>query len=444
MHKSNSKNITSSEPNAHKIERDSHSISRKHISDNALKVMRHLNKSGFDAYLVGGAVRDLLLGKHPKDFDIATNATPEEVRRLFKNARIIGRRFRIVHVLFGREIIEVTTFRGHHDTENNENLAKNSSQTSTQGMLLRDNVFGSIEEDALRRDFTVNALYYSSKDFCVYDFVNALDDIKHKKLRLIGDPAIRFKEDPVRILRALRFAAKLDFQLDKHTYVQIDEHAELLSHIPAARLFDEFGKLFITGHAVKTYNELKQHQLLKFLIYSIDEAIKNPIHEALARQAFINTDERLSQNKSVTPAFIFAVLLWPALNTAKESLKNDDLPTFALIHAAANTVIQKQSQLTSLPKYIQSALKDIWELQERLLHRNGRRAFKTLEHPKFRAAYDFLLLREQAGEIAPGLGDWWTAFQTQTELEREDSVRNLGPAPNNKTKRPRKRKAKKD
>jgi poly(A) polymerase len=427
---------------AHKIERDRHPISRKFISDNALKVMRHLNRSGFEAYLVGGAVRDMMLNLQPKDFDVATNATPEEIRKLFKNARIIGRRFRIVHVLFGKEIIEVTTFRGHHNSQENENHSNHSSLSNDQGMLLRDNVFGSVEEDALRRDFTVNALYYSSKDFCVYDFVNGMQDIQHKTLRLIGDPLMRFKEDPVRILRALRFAAKLQFTLDKDTLAEIDNHADLLSLIPAARLFDEFIKLFISGHAVETYYQLKEHHLLKFLIHSSDNILANPIHEALIQQAFINTDQRLGIGKSINTGFIFSVLLWPALCKAKAEFEQDNLTPFAALQAAAQSVLQEQSQLTSLPKHIQTGIKEIWELQDRLENRHGRRAFKLLEHPKFRAAYDFLLLREEVGEIESGLGEWWTSFQIQDETAREQSVRDLGASTSNRQKKPRKRKAK--
>ncbi len=449
---SKNKPVTVSNPNsshdhihilkAHKIERDQHPISRKFISENALKVMRHLNRSGFEAYLVGGAVRDMMLNKQPKDFDVATNATPEEIRKLFKNARIIGRRFRIVHVLFGKEIIEVTTFRGHHNAQENENHGTHSSMSNDQGMLLRDNVFGSIEEDALRRDFTVNALYYSSKDFCVYDFVNGIDDIHNKTLRLIGDPLMRFKEDPVRILRALRFAAKLQFTLDKDTLAEIDSHADLLTHIPAARLFDEFIKLFISGHAVDTYYQLKEHHLLKFLIYSSDIMFSNPIHEALIKQAFINTDQRLGIGKSINTGFIFSVLLWPALCHAKAEFERENMTPFAALQAAANRVIHEQSQLTSLPKHIQTGIKEIWELQDRLTNRYGRRAFKLLEHPKFRAAYDFLLLREEVGEAEPVLGEWWTLFQTMDESEREQAVRDLGTSTANRQKKPRKRKAK--
>lgn len=389
--------------------------------------MRHLNKSGFQAYLVGGAVRDMLLEKLPKDFDIATDATPEEIRRLFRNARIIGRRFRIVHVLFGQEVIEVTTFRGHHNAEETAGGSKQASMTNDHGMLLRDNVYGSVEEDALRRDFTINALYYSLEDFCVYDFVNGMDDIKHKRLRLIGDPAIRFKEDPVRMLRALRFTAKLGFSIDEATLAEIDTHAELLNLIPPARLFDEFSKLFITGHAVETYIQLKQHGLLGYLLSSHHALVENPVYEALAHQAFINTDLRLKSGKSVTPGFIFAVLLWPSFCQARQHLEQQNMPAFTAIHAAAEQVMQAQGRHTAMPKYVQSTVKDIWELQERLTQRQGKRAFKAFEHPRFRAGYDFLLLREQVQEIPPGLGEWWTQFQLQDDNERVSTAHDAPP-----------------
>jgi len=437
-----SSNPLSSSNIAHRIERDKHPISRKFISEHALKVMRHLNNSGFESYLVGGAVRDLLLNKRPKDFDVATNATPEEIRKLFKNARIIGRRFRIVHVLFGREVIEVTTFRGHHPQDEEQPNNKHTSLTNDQGMLLRDNVFGSVEEDALRRDFSVNALYYSSKDFCVYDYTNGIEDLKKQELRLIGDPAQRFKEDPVRILRALRFAAKLQFTIEPSTYEQIDGHAELLSLIPAARLYDEFSKLFLSGFAFASYTQLKQHEMLKYLISSHEIFSTIGTYEKLIIQGLLNTDDRIQQNKSINPAFLFSVLLWPSFLQAQQQFLQEQVPIFAAMQLAASRVLDEQSRLTSLPKHIQSTIKEIWELQERLSHRHGRRAFKTFEHPKFRAGYDFLLLREQVGEIPPSLGQWWTDFQTQTENEREEAVRQLGASPLNRNKKPRKRKAK--
>ncbi len=437
------KNITKSPTNfnANKIERERHPISRRDISDNALKVMKRLSNAGYESFLVGGAVRDMMLGKHPKDFDVATDATPEEVRKLFKNARIIGRRFRIVHVLFGREIIEVTTFRGHHDA-NDDNNCKNTSAASEHGMLLRDNVFGSVEEDALRRDFSVNALYYSSKDFCVYDFANGVNDIHDKILRLIGDPDTRFKEDPVRILRAIRFAAKLGFTIEKSTEAIIKPDAELLKNIPPARLFDEFLKLFVSGHAIETYEQLKKYELLHYLIRSSNLIINNSQNERFILQALQNTDDRISIGKSVTPAFIYATFLWPSLCNVKAEFEKDGLPALAATHAAANIIIQQQAPATTIPKRIQVTMKEIWELQIRLNNRTGGRAYKLLEHPKFRAAYDFLLLREQVGEIEPGLGEWWTQFQIQNDSERQQSLSQLSGGLGNRKRKPRKRKPK--
>lgn len=427
-------------PDAHRIERDHHSISRRNISDNALKVMKRLSLAGYEAFLVGGAVRDMMLDKHPKDFDVATNATPEEIRKLFKNARIIGRRFRIVHVLFGREIIEVTTFRGHHDAIDKNNC-NNSSVTNEDGMLLRDNVFGSIEEDALRRDFSVNALYYSSKDFCVYDFANGVSDINNKIIRLIGDSDARFKEDPVRILRAIRFAAKLNFTIIKSTEVLITADAELLKNIPPARLFDEFLKLFVSGYALETYYQLKKYNLLPYLIHSNDLITNNIQNEKFIIQALSNTDDRIRIGKSITPAFIYAIFLWPSLCKIKTNLEKDGLPSLAATHTSAHIVLQQQASITSIPKRIQITIKEIWELQTRLNNRTGGRALKMLEHPRFRAAYDFLLLREQVGEIASGLGEWWTQFQNQNDTEKDQSIKQLFVSTDDKRKqKPRKRK----
>ena len=401
--------------------------------------MKRLDGAGFEAFLVGGAVRDMMLGKQPKDFDVATDATPEEVRKLFKNARIIGRRFRIVHVMFGREIIEVTTFRGHHD--NNGNHCKNSSAASEHGILLRDNVYGSVEEDALRRDFTVNALYYSCKDFCVYDFTNGVSDIEKKVLRLIGDPDTRFKEDPVRILRAIRFAAKLGFTIDQTTEEIIGPDAELLKKISPARLFDEFLKLFVNGHAVETYEQLKKYGLLQYLICAWKQILESPKREAFVIQALKNTDDRIKSDKSVTPAFIYAAFLWPSLCSIREEFEQDGLPPLAATHAAANIAFQQQAPATAIPKRIQATIKEIWELQVRLNNRTGGRAFKLLAHPRFRAAYDFLLLREQVNELEPGLGEWWTQFQVQNDSERQQSLGKLANSQPGKPKRkPRKRK----
>ncbi len=400
------------------IPRDKHPVSRKLISINALKVMQRLNQSGFQAYLVGGAVRDALLGKKPKDFDVGTDATPEQIRKLFKNARIIGRRFQIIHIRYGREIIEVTTFRGNHD-----NTEQNSSQQSSandHGMLLRDNVFGTVEEDAQRRDFTVNAFYYSCENFAVYDFAQGMQDIEQRKIRLIGDPAKRYKEDPVRILRAVRFCAKLDFTLEKETEAAIAEHAALLDKIPAARRFDELLKLFISGYSVNTYHQLNQHHLMPYLLHQHQVFNDDGIWQKFIQQALINTDQRLNSGKSITPAFLLAVFLWPTVKEMMTFFEADDFPAMPALHAAANKAIAQQTLKTSIPKRFQTTMKEIWELQLRLPHTQGKRAQKNYEHPRFRAAYDFLLLREQAGEIDAGLGEWWTQHQIDNPKPQQE------------------------
>ncbi len=397
------------------IPRDEHDISRRLFSDSALKVLYRLHNAGFDAYLVGGCLRDALLGKTPKDFDVATNATPEELRDLFRNSRIIGRRFRIVHVRFGREIIEVTTFRGRPGDDHGEHL----SQQSEHGLLLRDNVWGNIEEDALRRDFTVNALYYNIADFSLHDWANGIDDIEHRVLRLIGDPATRYREDPVRMLRAVRFAAKLDFTMAPATEAPLREMAPLLLQIPPARLFEEVLKLFLSGYAEQTFHRLREYGLFAMLFPEAEEAIEElPWAEPLILHALANTDARIQQERPVTPAFLFAALLWPGVHLRTRQLDAEGMPPIPAQQTATQQAISRQLQHTSIPKRFSLPMRDIWDLQQRLPRRRGKRAFQTREHPRFRAAYDFLLLREAAGEIAPGLGDWWTAFQEGDEHQQ--------------------------
>jgi poly(A) polymerase len=413
--------------------RDQHNVSRSAISEPAKKVLGRLDNAGYEAYLVGGGVRDILLGGQPKDFDIATNATPEQVHELFRNSRLIGRRFRIVHVLFGREVIEVTTFRGNAaDADEDDD---DDRRTSEHGLLLRDNVYGSMEEDALRRDFTVNALYYCIGDFTVVDFANGMDDLKKRQMRLIGDPETRYREDPVRMLRAIRFAAKLGFTIERNTEEPIRQLAPLLTHIPPARLFEEVLKLFSAGYGEATYDLLTRYGLLAPLFPETAAAIADGESDELIRRALQNTDRRIAQGKSVTPYFLFAAMLWPALQSDWQKRQDNGEPPQSALHQAIGRVIGQQVQATSIPKRFSGPMKEIWELQMRLPRRQGKRSFVTLSHPRFRAAYDFLLVREESGEIEPGLGQWWTEFQELDEKGQERMLSELGSAAPKKRRR---------
>ena len=404
----------------HIVPPGSHPIVPEDISRAAADVVNGLEKAGYKAYVVGGCVRDLMLGLKPKDFDVATNATPEEVKGIFRRAQIIGRRFRIVHVRFGREVIEVTTFRAHHTSSPGKD--KNLSRQSKEGMLLRDNVFGSIDEDASRRDFSINAMYYHPTDNTIYDYAEGLEDLEQKTLRIIGDAATRYREDPVRMLRAARFAAKLDFELDDNTFAPIAECASLLGDISSARLFDESLKLFMSGSAFATYEQLCQLALFTELFPQTARLIDDDFYQKLISQAMHNTDARINNRQRVTPAFIYAALLWPALiEQRKEYTAQGDSPLYALQQAGSD-VIQQQIKRTAIPRRFTTMMKEIWDLQARLNKRNGQNAARLFSHPRFRAAYDFLLLREQAGEQTQGLGEWWTLYQEVDEDEREAMV----------------------
>lgn len=419
------------------IPRDQHTVSRSFISDPAKKVLNRLNNAGYEAYLVGGGVRDILLGGQPKDFDIATNATPEEVHDLFRNSRLIGRRFRIVHVLFGREVIEVTTFRGNAATADDED--DDDRRTSEHGLLLRDNVYGNQEEDALRRDFTINALYYCIRDFTIIDYANGLEDLQNRQIRLIGDPETRYREDPVRMLRAMRFAAKLGFTLEPGTEAPIRDLAPLLDHIPPARLFEEVLKLFSAGHGEATYHLLKQYNLLAPLFPETVRALAEGQPDALIIKALQNTDQRIREGKSVTPYFLYAAMLWPALQSEWQRRQDNGEPVQQALHQAIGKVIGRQVQATSIPKRFSGPMKEIWELQVRLPRRQGKRAYVLLDHPRFRAAYDFLLVREAAGELEAGLGEWWTRFQEVDDRGREQMLSELGSATPSKNRRRRRK-----
>lgn len=400
-----------------------HSFPASDVSYGARRVLETLTDGGYEAYLVGGSIRDGLLGVHPKDFDITTNATPEQIKQLFRNCRLIGRRFRLAHVRVGREILEVATFRGHHQQIEEEVDDAHKASVSDEGLILRDNVFGTIQEDAIRRDFTANALFYRLADGAIIDYVGGFDDIQARKLKLIGDPEIRFREDPVRILRAIRFAAKLDFTIDATLVEPIRTLATQLDHVPAARLFEEIQKLFLSGYACAVWEKLGEFGLeshLFPLLKDLSEAERQMITIAMR-----NTDLRLAQDKPVTPAFLLAVLLWVPLKREWERLKEQDIHPVPAYQQAAQNVISNQNQQISIPKRFQIPMREIWDLQVRLPRRQGKRADQTLEHPRFRAAYDFLLLREQAGETETGLGDWWTHYQEADEAARRTMISQL-------------------
>lgn len=393
---------------AHIIPRSEHIISRKNISQAALKVLYRLHEGGFAAFLVGGAVRDLLLGRQPKDFDVATDATPEQVRRLFRNCRLIGRRFRLAHVVFGREIIEVATFRGNGAEDDDDR------QQSADGRIVRDNVWGSIEEDALRRDFRVNAMYYDIADFSVRDYVHGMDDLRNRVLRLIGDPDTRYHEDPVRMLRAARLAAKLDFSLGPDAAEPLTRLGNLLDGAPPARLFDETLKLFLGGHGVASLRELRRHDLLKHLFPVTARALardQSGHYEDLLQQGLASTDQRVAEDKSVTPAFLLALLLWGEVRyQAEQSVDRGENLALAWQQASAD-VIREQNRRVAMPRRFVYAMEEIWALQLRFGDHRRKRVLRMLEHPRFRAAYDFLLMRSGESEAVAEAGRWWTRAQ---------------------------------
>ncbi|HEC59082.1 MAG TPA: polynucleotide adenylyltransferase PcnB [Methylophaga sp.] len=403
------------------IPRADHSISRRLISPHALKVLRDLQAGGFEAYLVGGCVRDLLLGHEPKDFDVTTNASPEQVHRLFRKSRLIGRRFKLVHVGFGRDVIEVATFRAPPEVE---------QHVDGQGRIMRDNVFGTLEQDAWRRDFTVNALYYNIQDFSIVDYTGGLADLKAGKIRLIGDVETRYREDPVRILRAIRFVGKLGLKLDGETERLIPELASLLADIPAARLFDETLKLYLSGNAAVTHELLCHYGVFDILFPQTAAMLHTEVDgfpRTLLIKALENTDLRVDEGKPVTPAFLFAALLWEPVRHLWKIHQTKGIPSIPALQRAATEVISEQVNRVAVPKRYTLDTRDIWSLQPRLEQRQGKRAFKQLTHPKFRAGYDFLLLRAETGEPVKELADWWTQFQFSNEAEQLNLIKNLSP-----------------
>ena len=405
------------------LSRGEHGISRKNIDKHALKVLYRLHESGFHACLVGGAVRDLLIGIKPKDFDVATDATPEEVNRLFRNCRLIGRRFRLAHVHFGRQIIEVATYRASHD------LTQSGIQDET-GRIVRDNVYGGLADDVWRRDFTANALYYDISDFSVIDFVGGYEDIQNQRLCLIGDVETRYREDPVRMLRALRFSAKLDFEIEDESRLPIYSLGHLLADIPAARLYEEVLKLFHSGHAENSFELLLEFDVLQYLFPEAAKSIEQD--ENVKRMLMIamkNTDDRIRKDLRVTPAFLLAALLWHPVNSRVHELVDKGMPYSVAIQKSATKILSQQAASVSIPKRFTATMRDIWGLQTRFHYRAGKRALAVLENEKFRAGYDFLCIRVQAGEDITNEGlkqdcEWWTEIQTQTPEQQRNTLFN--------------------
>ncbi|MGY0611433.1 MULTISPECIES: polynucleotide adenylyltransferase PcnB [unclassified Luteimonas] len=396
--------IPSVTPVLRTIPRDQHTISRKDISASALRVLYRLREGGHEAYLVGGAVRDLLVGGSPKDFDVATSATPEEVKALFRNCRLIGRRFRLAHVVFGREIIEVATFRANVDDGSGDR------ETHEGGRLLRDNVYGTVEDDAVRRDFTANALYYTIDDFSVRDYLGGFEDVQNRVLKLIGDPETRYREDPVRMLRAVRLAAKLDFDIDPATAAPIRALAPLLSEAAPARLFEETLKLFLSGHGVASFEGLERHGLLKAMFPEAGaamEANRSGALRAVVLEGLRGTDARVAADEPVSPAFLFALLMWPAYCRTLMTLQAQDVPPADAQRRAADRVTVHELATIAVPRRFSLPMQEIWLLQSRFGLRQRKRVMRMIAHPRFRAAFDFLQVR-QAGsdEHAEDIAFW--------------------------------------
>ncbi|MCL9773420.1 polynucleotide adenylyltransferase PcnB [Vibrio methylphosphonaticus] len=412
----------------HVYSREEHTVSRQKISDNALKVLYRLHNAGYEAYLVGGGVRDLLLGEQPKDFDIATNATPEQIKTLFRNCRLIGRRFRLAHIMFGRDIIEVATFRGHHQEQE-----KNVSQQSKDGMLLRDNVYGSIDEDAERRDFSINAMYYNIGDYAIHDYAGGIEDLEDRIIRLIGEPEVRYREDPVRMLRATRFAAKLDFDIEEDTAAPIEELAPLLRDIPSARLYEESLKLLQAGCGLETYHLMREYNLFQQLFPIIAPHLTSDYAsntEQMLDLVLDATDQRIEEGKRVNPAFMFAAMLWyPMMEHAVKLMASQNLSDYDAVMEASNIILDEQVKSTAIPRRHTATIREIWQLQLRLPRRTGKRAYRLMELNKFRAGYDFLEMRGEieGGEVAE-LASWWNTFQTAGRNMRQAMVNDLGGA----------------
>ena len=393
--------------------RDKHAIEKEAISRCARRTCEELQRAGYLAFVVGGAVRDLLLGRRPKDFDIATSATPEEVRSVFRRSRIIGRRFQIVHVLCGAEMVEVSTFRAHFSREAEDD------NRDEHGRMLSDNIFGTQTEDALRRDFTVNALFYDPVKEEVWDYVHGLKDLKAKKLVIIGDAKTRYREDPVRMLRAARLSAKLGLEIDAGTREPISELKHLLENVPQARLFEEILKLLLSGNAVECVRVLRELELHHGLLPLLDTALEDPDTGPFAMAALRATDERLADDKPVSPAFLLAALLWGQVERNLKKFEQEGQPTIPALHEAMHQALDLQRDTLAIPKRFDATMKELWLMQPRFLQRGGHRPYRLLEHPRFRAAYDFFALRAASANAPQEAARWWEEFQDASPDRRE-------------------------
>jgi poly(A) polymerase len=420
---------------AHKI----HRIPPDRISSGAQKVCETLQQHGFAAYVVGGAVRDLLLGREPKDFDVATGARPEQVRAIFRRSRIIGRRFRLVHVMFGAETIEVSTFRGPSGGEGDAGADSAQSSTDEHGRILRDNVFGTVEEDARRRDLTINAMFYDPVRREVLDYHDGVADIKARRLRMIGDPAQRYREDPIRMVRVVRFAAACSFEIEPRSRKPIRALAGLLQNVPKARVFDEMMKLLLSGNAADAVRRLRKEGLHHGMLPLLDVILEQPLGERFVMLALANTDSRINAGKTVSPGFLFAALLWHEVLAAWKQAQARGMHQMPALFEAMDQVLQVQSEKLAIPRRYGGDMKEIWALQARLLNRSGRRPFQLLEHLKFRAAYDFLLLRCESGELDAEIGEWWKKFALSDEAARAALLHKDAPPSATKKRRRRRR-----
>ena len=402
----------------------------KALSSGSKDVVSILQKAGHQAFLVGGCIRDALLDLHPKDFDVATSAPPEDVKPLFRKCRLIGRRFRLAHVFSKGELVEVATFRKEAserlEADFNEKIDESlSQQTAKSGILTSDNVFGSLEEDIIRRDFTINALYYDPQSNTIIDGVNGLEDLSAKKIRLIGDPETRFTEDPVRILRALRFAAKLNFEIEEQTEAAIPRFAHLLAEIPPARLFEELQKLFISSYGQKCLEQLVKYNVFRYLLPQTSHFLGHETAYKMIQLALENTEKRIKEGKTVTPSFLLAIFLWAPVRAWQHHLCQKTTPPMLALNRAVQHVVDIQVHSTALPKRFTGPMQDIFELQERLCRASRKSALKTLGHRRFRAAFDFLVIRELAGDIEPGIAKWWLNLQVASPDERKNLLAGL-------------------